>query len=329
MTKEDYIKTDAISYSTLRKIATDPKEVIEKKDIKDFPSVKRGDLLDILMEDPELFHKKYVYFDGEIPTNTLLSLADSTIKYGYTVGKTAKEVSNEDVLDIIKEKKYWASTKKEDLLLKKFNNDLFWNYVDFKLKNDDKLIIDKNIYNQVEEAKKTFLTHIWTREIFERDLIYQQYIVVKIPHKGKTIKVKIAPDLLSIDHENKIIYSFDFKFLSGTSAKTFKSKNFIPKFLYLQSTLYSIALKIWAKEHYPDYRVPTYNFLVISDTNLSYPLIYDSFQYHQKGITGFDYYGRDYPGLTQLIEDYYWHRENDVWEHKRHLYDNNGVIMLN
>ena len=45
-------------------------------------------------------------------------------------------------------------------------------------------------------------------------------------------------------------------------------------------------------------------------------------------MNGFEYKGREYPGVAQLIEDLKWALENDKWNISRENYINNGVVKL-
>ena len=45
-------------------------------------------------------------------------------------------------------------------------------------------------------------------------------------------------------------------------------------------------------------------------------------------FNGFEYKGREYPGVAQLIEDLDWAIENDKWNISKENYINNGVVKL-
>ena len=324
MEENNYREVDAINYSLLKNVATNPKEIIDKKDISDNPSVKQGDLLDIRMQGEEMFAEKYAYFSGEIPTATLLKLAEKTI--GYCKQENI-ELSHDLVLQICRANNFWG-TFKDDTVISKFNNDVFWNYVKFNINNYGKLIIDSTLYNNVETAADTIKTHEFTTEIFDREHVYQKDIYFEFKIKeNKKEKFKILPDIITFDHKNKIIFPYDFKFMSGKSVYGFVFKFFI-MYYYIQAALYTQGIKIWAKENYPDYNVFAYQFIVISDTNLSLPLIFNPINYLSLGFKGFKKNDKDYPGIIQLVDDYHWHLENNLWEHRREIYENKGKIKI-
>jgi hypothetical protein len=43
---------------------------------------------------------------------------------------------------------------------------------------------------------------------------------------------------------------------------------------------------------------------------------------------GFEYKGRTYPGVKQIIADLKWATENDLWNITRENYLNNGVVNI-
>jgi hypothetical protein len=45
-------------------------------------------------------------------------------------------------------------------------------------------------------------------------------------------------------------------------------------------------------------------------------------------LNGFEYKGREYPGVEQLIEDLKWTLDNDVWNISRENHINNGIVNL-
>lgn len=326
---QDYREAEGINYSLLKKVATNPKSIIEPVDISDKPSVKRGDLLDILLAEPAKFEEKYACFQGEVPTRSTLVLADATVNYIIT--NQLKEIDVETVLKIVKANKLWASTKDPKKLEAKFNYQDFWDYVKFRVVNQNKLFIDKETYEMMQTCHKTILEHEFTFEIFDegsRELLFQVPIFTTLDANKKEYKVKALADVISIDHENKIIYPYDFKFLEKYSASGFP-RRFLEMYYYIQAGLYTHCIKQWAKENYPDYNVLHYRFIVISDKNIHLPIKFDTYPMITKSFVGFEYEGKHYPGIYQLLEDLDWHKAENLWNYTRELYENKGELQIN
>jgi hypothetical protein len=59
------------------------------------------------------------------------------------------------------------------------------------------------------------------------------------------------------------------------------------------------------------------------------PLVYAmTMKSWMDAVNGFEYKGREYPGVKQLIEDLKWTLENDVWNISRENHINNGIVNL-
>lgn len=96
----------------------------------------------------------------------------------------------------------------------------------------------------------------------------------------------------------------------------------------LQAAFYSEALR----QQYPGYKVMNFKFIVISSLQLKKPLIYkctdtDLLVGKHGGMNTFN--NRKIKGYEQLMDDYVWHSENNLWEYPREVYERNGEVDLN
>jgi len=136
---------------------------------------------------------------------------------------------------------------------------------------------------------------------------------------------KSMMDKVVVDHTAKTIQVYDLK--CTWSVENFFDEYYLYRRAYIQAYLYFFA----AKHHFAelDYLILDPIFIVCDSTNYSAPLLYqstiDSMLNAKKGFT---YKGREYPGVTSLIEDLKWAIENDKWNISRENYLNNGVVKL-
>jgi hypothetical protein len=80
---------------------------------------------------------------------------------------------------------------------------------------------------------------------------------------------------------------------------------------------------------YGDYEILLPKFIVCDSTNYANPLVYEMTQDSMNNaLDGFEYKGREYPGVAQLIGDLKWTLDNDVWNISRENYLSNGVVKL-
>jgi hypothetical protein len=114
------------------------------------------------------------------------------------------------------------------------------------------------------------------------------------------------------------------------SVENFYSEYYLYRRAYIQGYLYWIAAASWASEMgYGDYEILLPKFIVCDSTNYMNPLVYSMTKESMaKAIVGFEYKGREYPGVEQLIGDLKWALDNDVWNISRENHINNGVVKL-
>jgi hypothetical protein len=80
---------------------------------------------------------------------------------------------------------------------------------------------------------------------------------------------------------------------------------------------------------YGDYTVSFPKFIVCDSTNYANPLIYAMTQESMhNAMNGFEYKGREYPGVKKLIKDLQWALANNKWNISRENYINNGVVNI-
>ena len=126
----------------------------------------------------------------------------------------------------------------------------------------------------------------------------------------------------------KTVQVYDLK--CTWSVENFYSEYYLYRRAYIQGYLYHQGAGFWASEMgYGDYTILFPKFIVCDSTNYMNPLVYAMGQDSiNNAFDGFEYKGREYPGVAQLIEDLKWALDNDVWNISRENHINNGVVKL-
>jgi len=139
---------------------------------------------------------------------------------------------------------------------------------------------------------------------------------------------KSMMDKVIIDHKEKTVQVYDLK--CTWSVENFYEEYYLYRRAYIQGYLYGIAAMYWTKEMgFEGYKVKWPAFIVCDSTNYMSPLIYEmSDKSWYNAAQGFEYKGRTYPGVGQLIKDLEWAIENDIWNISRENYLNNGRVNL-
>ena len=114
------------SYSLLKRIDESGPRALKYSKKYDSEAIDFGSLLDCKLLCPSEFNNKF-YFDAtEKPTAQLLELADY-ICDNWDITQT---ITKDMVLDLSSKLELFGGVKNEVKRLAKFDNDLFWNYID-------------------------------------------------------------------------------------------------------------------------------------------------------------------------------------------------------
>lgn len=215
----------------------------------------------------------------------------------------------------------------------------FWNSYEgrnyyYALHNvkEGKTALSKDIHETALKCVDKILNTPYTREYFVSgrfDLCFQ----VAIYFKYRDLDFKALLDGVVIDHESKTITPFDLK-TTGYSVYTFP-KVMVDLGYFRQASLYHYAVQQETSPFFEliknGYEVKPFEFVVVETReSVSPPLVYQvSEQDLAAGFTG-GYTGNTFvKGIDQLIDDYIWHRDHDLWEYPRYVYEHNGVIPTN
>ena len=328
------------SSSSLKEFSTDRRkyhkkyilnEVVEDEDSK---AATMGRMVETLLMEPHLFDERF-HLSTCMSTPTGLMLEFVEALYRHTVAATADDGT--------------ITRSFEDMC-----NDA---YADsgFKIKLD--AVLGKFIgsdaevyYKEIREVRAKHLTVVTTQEIANAEKV-----VVELKTNPTTAEVvnlvddvqysvhnqlqvegyevfghmfKSMMDKVIVDHKAKTVQVYDLK--CTWSVENFYSEYYLYRRAYIQGFLYHKAAESWASEMgYGDYEILLPRFIVCDSTNYSNPLVYAMTQDSMNNaLDGFEYKGREYPGVAQLIGDLKWALDNDKWNISRENYLSNGVVKL-
>ena len=328
------------SSSSLKEFSTDRRkyhkkyilnEVVEDEDSK---AATMGRMVETLLMEPHLFDERF-HLSTCMSTPTGLMLEFVEALYRHTVAATADDGT--------------ITRSFEDMC-----NDA---YADsgFKIKLD--AVLGKFIgsdaevyYKEIREVRAKHLTVVTTQEIANAEKI-----VIELKTNPTTAEVvnlvddvqysvhnqlqvegyevfghmfKSMMDKVIVDHKSKTVQVYDLK--CTWSVENFYSEYYLYRRAYIQGFLYHKAAESWASEMgYGDYEILLPRFIVCDSTNYANPLVYAMTQDSMNNaLDGFEYKGREYPGVAQLIGDLKWALDKDVWNISRENHINNGIVNL-
>lgn len=145
-------------------------------------------------------------------------------------------------------------------------------------------------------------------------------------------KFKSMIDKVIVDHFKRTIQIYDLK--CTWSVENFYTEYYLYRRAYIQAYLYWIAIVSLTltpdeESEWYGYTVEPPRFIVCDSINYYAPLIYElSVDDLADAYEGFEYKGRQYPGVAQLISELQWALDNNVWNISRENYENKGRVKL-
>lgn len=306
-------------------------EVVEDEESK---AATTGRLVETLLMEPELFDEKFhLSTCMSTPTGLMLDFVEAL--YKHTVEATAED----------------------GMITRSFEDMCKDAYVDsgFKIKLD--AVLNKFIgseaeiyYKEIREVRSKNLTVVTTKEVENAEKIVLELrtndVTANIVNLTNDIEYSVhnqlqvegyevfdhqfksMMDKVIVNHRKKTVQVYDLK--CTWSVENFYSEYYLYRRAYIQGFLYHKAAETWASEvGYGDYKILYPKFIVCDSTNYMNPLVYAmSDENMQDALNGFEYKGREYPGVAQLIEDLKWALDNDKWNMSRENYLSNGVVKL-
>jgi hypothetical protein len=306
-------------------------QVVEDEESK---AATTGRLVETLLMEPHLFDEKF-HISTCMSTPTAMMLDFVEALYKYTVEATTEEgMVTRSFEDMCKDAYADAGFKITlEAVLKKFiGSEAEIYYKEIREVRSKKLTVVTT--KEIENAEKVVLelrTNPTTAEIVNLVNDTQYSVFNQLQVEGYEVfghMFKSMMDKVIVDHKVKTVQVYDLK--CTWSVENFYSEYYLYRRAYIQGFLYHKAAESWASEMgYGDYTILLPRFIVCDSTNYMNPLIYVMTQESMdNALNGFEYKGREYPGVAQLIEDLKWTLDNDVWNISRNNYIDNGIVNL-
>ena len=328
------------SSSSLKEFSTDRRkyhkkyilnEVVEDEDSK---AATMGRMVETLLMEPHLFDERfYVSTCMTTPTGLMFEFVEAL--YKHTVEATADDGTiTRNFEDICKDAYTDSGFKiKLDAVLTKFiGSDAEVYYKEIREVRPKHLTVVAA--QEIANAEKIVIelkTNPTTAEIVNLVDDVQYSVHNQLQVEGYELfghMFKSMMDKFILDHKSKTVQVYDLK--CTWSVENFYNEYYLYRRAYIQGFLYHKAAESWASEMgYGDYTILYPRFIVCDSTNYMNPLVYAMSDINmQDALNGFEYKGREYPGVAQLIGDLKWALDNDVWNISRENYLTNGVVKL-
>jgi len=320
---EHYQKVDAISYSKLSQLNTDPKNLIadEKKESK---ALDFGSLVDCMMFTPEDLNERFYFTKISKPYDKLGEWLDAYLNIEIPPDFTLNDV-DKLILQARRIVGYQMNWK-DDTALKKWNEEVTPYLEEVAHAGINRTIITESDQMTAVAMQNKLLTNEFTRDYFttsHRDKEVYHQVPIYYSIEGEHCKSLL--DGVLIDKKTGKMLIFDLK---TTSDNTFNFESSFLKWNYfLQASLYHDGLRLAGLTHYKEVE-PRVIFIVAN--NFQEPLIWECDAKHLVlgRLGGITRSGKKIKGYLQLIEDYKWHRENQLYDYPASVYQSNGVKQI-
>lgn len=317
ISEEEYRKLPHISYSKISKFITKgPKSLLEPISKKKTQAMTLGSCFDTYLTDNEHILDKF-FIGKEVLNDKQISII---LDYFSLIEDN--EEKNKELLLLLFQKYDFNNNLKDETKLKKFySSEDVINYINALKINNDLLYITESEYEFIKYKVNLLKTHPFTKNLFNtnNEILYQ----VKV--SSNNLGIKCMFDILIIDHENKIIYPIDLKFMSSTSKEFLRS---FEKFnYYIQSSLYSNLLQYKLEKNEIPYRIEDFMFLIINqedDIILKY-IFKTEYDNETQSIIINNKTRKNWKYYVDLIN---WHLTNQVFDYSKEDYENQGLIII-
>jgi len=344
MTEGNYRDLEVPSYSMLSSISKQGLDVVGG--VKQSFNLKFGSLVDCMCFEPERVDELFTRgSNAKPPTQNVRVICDSILNVinkpstipqnsGPFIRKSPKKVvtlSSYSAQIVVAAKTLKVYTSYNDQRIITTVIKAGSEYFKDKIESFGKTLIKNEMWEHAAITANTLITHRFTAKYFAKGLkdvqIFYQY---KFDTKVNGRRVKGMLDCLVVNHKQKLILPIDLK--TGESpCKDFPILYTMHRY-YIQGALYREALKTIVDNDFElsGYTVKEFEFVYISKLNPGRPMRFVvSEDMHQLALNGFtDRHGVEYQGVYELIDLYYYSKENDDADYTQEQVDNQGVMII-
>jgi hypothetical protein len=321
---ENYKLVSAVSYSKLSQLNQHPKNLIAEEKISS-KALDFGSLVDCMMFTPEDMDDRFHIAARAKPQDKLGEWLDAFLAIELPADYKLNDVEKM-ILQARRDVGY-QSNWKDETVMKKWDEEVVPYLNILAEAGEDKTVISTNDHFKAIGYQSKLITNEFTKRFFARQCKDEdQVFQVPIYYDIEGVPCKSLLDGVLIDNKNKILIPFDLKTTSD-SVLNFEN-SFIKWNYYLQAAMYHDGLEIAGLGGITYPVADKFLFIVVNE--FEEPMIWECGPTHLAlgRLGGITRSGRKIKGYLQLIEDYKWHTENQLYDYPASVYKNNGVKLL-
>jgi len=288
------------------------------------PQLEKGTMIHEYLLQPEEFTKNYLVWNKCRPSSTQQEA------FCQALAKSIEIEPNKAILDAYKSS-YRTTNKSDDKVLSeglKIALELK-DYIDFIKSNDKRILISDYQSNQLMRIAENIHSHKKANELLKNpykndieELNHEFHINWEYYDDNCLIKCKSLLDSVYIDYKNHKVIIMDLK----TTAKLWHFEDSINTYDYLRQLCYYTMAVNWYLIHeksiYEKIHNWSYEWYIIGIDSIGSNEI-RTFQFTKEQVES----KKDI--ITTALKDISWHKSNNLWEHSKDYYENDGAEKLN
>jgi len=340
-TEAGYRAVQMDSSSSLKDFSLDRKKYYkkyiqnEKPEEKFNQAIMIGHMVETLLLEPHRFDEKfYLSACANPPTGLMLAFVEALYEEAKDAMNDDGEVTASFEAMSIEAHKKSGFKITYDAVIKKFaesDAQIYFEEICTVRSNNLTVVTTNDVTNAqkiVDELQENPITkNIVNKISSDKFSVLDQHQVEGYTIDGHLFKSMM--DRVIIDHTAKTIQVYDLK--CTWSVEDFFTGYYLYRRAYIQAYLYKIAA-VFMRENDPalfGYIVKNTKFIVCDSINYYSPLIYTLSDADMvEAYLGFDYKGKYYPGVKNILEDLKWAIKNDTWNISKTASEAGGIINI-
>ena len=300
------------------------KEMLDGKEGLKASFLDKGTMIHEYILQPDKFWKDYIILDFAVPKVK----QQKTLLEFYSAARLVDPLASEDHILLMSYEAAYNNNKSEEKKIQEAKElvELYQNYIEYFRNKDSKKVISFADFNMLKTIKKNMEDHKKANELLfnypETFEVYNEFhINWEYPNASTLgdLPCKSLLDRVMIDHTNKKIILVDIK----TTADVYNFKHSVEEFDYCRQLAYYWLAIHWyfkneLKLNIEEYEYETYIVAVQSHDGYEVRVFKFNPETIEERLVTIDY----------AIKRIAWHKNNDLWDHMKEYYDEDGAELL-
>lgn len=300
------------------------KEMLDGREGLKASFLDKGTMIHEYILQPDKFWKDYIILDFAVPKVK----QQKTLLEFYSAARLVDPFASEDHILLMSYEAAYNNNKSEEKKIQEAKElvELYQNYIEYFRNKDSKKVISFADLNMLKAIKENMENHKKANELLFKypetfEVHNEFHINWEYPNASSLgdLPCKSLLDRVMIDHTNKKIILVDIK----TTVDIYNFKHSIEEFDYCRQLAYYWLAIHWyfkneLKLNIEEYEYETYIIAVQSHDGYEVRVFKFNPETIEERLVTIDY----------AIKRIAWHKNNDLWDHMKEYYDEDGAEMI-